>query len=128
MYAVRASESVVRVYKNFAEYKAFKVTGTIEGITGGRLLGIKAKDSITFYDWDRLEIVRRVDMSQTPKHIIWNEQGTQVVIALEESFYLLQFNADQVEMHLRKLAAGAADDADEDGIEEAFTFIEEFND
>ena len=31
-------------------------------------------------------------------------------------------------MHLRKLAAGAADDADEDGIEETFSFLEEFND
>ena len=45
------------------------------------------------------------------------------MLALEETFYLLTFNSDIVETALRKGNTGD----DEDGIEDAFTFVEEFN-
>ncbi len=50
-----------------------------------------------------------------------------MILALEDTFYLLQYNADQVEVALRKMAAGGASENEEDGFEEAFTFVEEFN-
>jgi coatomer subunit beta' len=50
-----------------------------------------------------------------------------LILALEDTFYLLQYNADQVEVALRKMAAGGASENEEDGFEEAFTFVEEFN-
>lgn len=52
-YAVRSDASgTVKIYKNFMEQKSFKTNFSNEGIFGGRLLGIKSKDFITFYDWE----------------------------------------------------------------------------
>lgn len=49
-------------------------------------------------------------------------------MALEDTFYLLQFNSEAVEQVLRRQAmAGLEGDEEEDGIEEAFTFVEEFH-
>jgi coatomer subunit beta' len=79
----------VKIFKNFEEHKSFKTSFGNEGIFGGRLLGIKSKDFITFYDWENFEVVRKIDVSPAPKNVYWNEQGTQVVLALEENFYLL---------------------------------------
>lgn len=70
-------------------------------------------------------MIRRIDVNPPPKNVYWSENGEQLVLALEETFYLLRFNADQTEMALRKMGVG--DNEEEDGIEEAFTFIEEFN-
>jgi hypothetical protein len=44
-------------------------------------------------------------------------------LALEETFYLLNFNSEIVENALKK---GGVENED-DGIEDAFTFVEEFN-
>jgi coatomer subunit beta' len=52
----------VKVYRNFSEFKAFKTSFANEGIFGGRLLGIKSKDFITFYDWDDFNVVRKIDL------------------------------------------------------------------
>lgn len=69
--------------------------------------------------------MRRIDVNPSPKNVYWSENGQSLVLALEDTFYLLQFNADQTEMALRKMGTGGGED--EDGIEEAFTFLEEFN-
>lgn len=73
-------------------------------------------------------VVRRIDVSPAPKNVYWSENGDQLILALEDTFYLLQFNNDKVEVALRKIASGSSQDNDEDGIDEAFTFTEEFND
>jgi coatomer subunit beta' len=115
----------VKVYRNFGEYKAFKTTFANEGIFGGRLLAIKSKDFITFYDWDDFNVVRRIDLGQNLKHVSWSEDGQKVVLALEETFYLLEFNANKVE---ELISSGTATPEDaEDGFEEAFTFVEEYS-
>jgi coatomer subunit beta' len=66
----------------------------VEGIFGGRLLGVKSKDFITFYDWDTQILVRKIDVSPAPKSVYWSENGQQVVLGLEENFYLLNFHHD----------------------------------
>lgn len=79
---------------------------------------------MTFYDWENFRIVRRVDVSPAPKNIYWSDpSGQYLVMALEETFYLLQFNAETVDA----LLSHPGSDETEDGFEEAFTFIEEFN-
>jgi coatomer subunit beta' len=56
--------------------------------------------------------------------VYWSDPaGTSLVLALEETFYLLQYNADTVEAAL----ARPGTDESEDGYEEAFTFVEEFH-
>ena len=47
-----------------------------------------------------------------------------MVLALEDTFYMLQYNADLVEAGLRQVAGGA--ELEEDGIEDAFIPIEEY--
>ena len=91
-YATRLENGTVKVYQNFAESKAFKTSFGNEGIFGGRLLAVKSKDFITFYDWEEFRVVRRIDVSSSVKQVIWSDDGTQVILALEETFYLLQFN------------------------------------
>lgn len=125
IYAVKTDNGTVKVYKNFAEHKAFKTNFQNEGIFGGRLLAIKSKEFITFYDWDHFNVIRRIDVNPAPKNVYWSENGELLVLALEDTFYLLRFNADQTEMALRKMGVG--EDNEEDGVEDAFTFIEEFN-
>ena len=123
-YAVRTENGTVKVYKNFAEFKAFKTSFENEGIFGGRLLAIKSKDFITFYDWEEFYVVRRIDVAQNIKNVYWAEDGSSVVLALEDSFYLLSFNAKEVEA---LVAAGDInEEEEEDGFEAAFTFVDEF--
>jgi coatomer subunit beta' len=52
MFAIRFDESKIKIYKNMQEFKIFQVGFQIEGIYGGRLLGVKSKEFITFYDWE----------------------------------------------------------------------------
>lgn len=82
----------MKVFKNFGEHKSFKTNFTNEGIFGGRLLGIKSKEFIIFYDWDSFNVVRRVDVNPSPKNVYWSENGGTLVLALEDTFYVLTFN------------------------------------
>ena len=61
-FAVKLENGTVKVYRNFGEYKAFKTAFSNEGIYGGRLLAIRSKDFVTFYDWDDFNVVRRIDL------------------------------------------------------------------
>jgi len=96
MFAIRGDNDQIKIYKNLKEYKAFNTGFTVEGIFGGRLLAAKSKDFITFYDWETQISVRRVDVSPAPKNVYWADNGQQVVLALEDNFYLLNFNNDEV--------------------------------
>lgn len=75
IYAVRTDNGTVKVFKNFGEHKAFKTNFDNEGIFGGRLLGIKSKEFITFYDWENFNVVRRIDVNPSPKNVYWSENG-----------------------------------------------------
>jgi coatomer subunit beta' len=112
------------VYKNFSEYKAFKTSFANEGIYGGRLLGIRSKDFVTFYDWDDFNVVRRIDLGSNLKHVLWSEDGAKVVLGLEDNFYLLDFHSDMLEQCM--MTGTLTPEDAEDGFEEAFTFTEEF--
>jgi hypothetical protein len=41
--------------------------------------------------------VRRIDVNPAPKNVYWSENGNFVVLALEDTFYLLQYNNEIVE-------------------------------
>lgn len=58
------------------------------------------------------------------KQVVWSESGTQVIIALEDTFYLLEFNSAEV---AKRFAAGNLTEEEmEDGPEDAFTLIDEY--
>jgi len=108
------------------EYKIFQVGFQIEGIYGGRLLGVKSKEFITFYDWDTQVHVRRIDVSPAPKNVYWSDNGEKIVLALEDNYYLLNFNDQEVINYVleKEGQETKAEDEDEDdeGCEDAFEF------
>ena len=93
-------------------------------------MAARSKEFITFYDWETQILVRRIDVSPAPKNVFWSENGQQVVLSLEDNYYLLNFSADAVANYIQSKDPDAipADDEDDDGCEEAFDFVEEFND
>ena len=123
---MRLENGTVKVYRNFSDYKAFKTGFANEGIFGGRLLAIKSKDFITFYDWDEFNVVRRIDVSENIKNVVWSDDGKNVILALETTFYLLTFHPEEVTKAL--MAGDMEEDEEEDGIEAAFNFVDEFPD
>ena len=113
IYAVKSDNGTVKIFKNFSEHKSFKTNFQTDCLFGGRLLGLKSKDFLAFYDWDSFDLVRRIDIS--PKHCYWSESGTSVVLAGEDTFYMLGFNQEAVK-----------GEASEDGYEDAFQMHEEY--
>ncbi|XP_008431936.1 coatomer subunit beta' [Poecilia reticulata] len=117
-YAIRESNSIVKIFKNFKEKKSFKPDFGAEGIYGGFLLGVRSVNGLAFYDWENTELIRRIEIQ--PKHIFWSDSGELVCIATEESFFILRYMAE-------KVAASQENNEGitEDGIEDAFEVLGE---
>nr|XP_061797885.1 coatomer subunit beta'-like isoform X3 [Nerophis lumbriciformis] len=112
-YAIRESNSVVKLYKNFKENKSFKPNFGAEGIYGGFLLGVRSVNGLAFYNWENTELIRRIEIQ--PKHIFWSDSGELVCIATEESFFILKYLSEKV-ADSQENKEGMT----EDGIEDAF--------
>lgn len=89
---MRLENGTIKVYKQFNEFKAFKTENSNDGIFGGRMLGVRSQDCITFYDWNNFCVIRRIDLASNLKTVKWSEDGKKVVLAMEEAFYLLNYN------------------------------------
>jgi len=75
--------------------------------------------------------VRRIDVSPSPKNVYWNDSGSSIVLALEDNYYLLNFNEDEVTTYVSEHEGEDTkpeEDEDDEGCEEAFTFIDEYAD
>lgn len=119
-YAVRESTSRVKIFKDFKETAAFKPGIPAEGIFGGALLGVRSADTVVFYDWDSAKVVRRIEVGGI-RSIYWNETGSLVTIATDESYFVLRFSRDAYASGV-EAATGAAEAAAvaEEGVEAAF--------
>ncbi|XP_072047312.1 LOW QUALITY PROTEIN: coatomer subunit beta'-like [Amphiura filiformis] len=117
-YAIRESNTAVKLFKNFKEKKTFKPDFGAEGIYGGFLLGVRSNTGLAFYDWDTNELIRRIEI--TPKHVYWSVNGELVCIATEDSFFVLKYDPDAV-LNARENPEGIT----EDGIEAAFDVVGE---
>ena len=124
-FAVRLESGTIEVYRNFEKFKAFVTENGCDGIFGGRLLAVRSKESITFYDWDSFDVVRRIDLGQPLKAVHWSEDSAKVVLALEDSFYLLAFDGAAVDQAVAQGVLGQEDT--EDGLEDAFTPVDEYS-
>lgn len=112
-YATRDSIHV-KVYKNSKILEQFKPDFGCEAIYGGRMLGVKTLAGLVFYDWDSLELMRRIEVDV--KNIHWSDNGDLVAISTDENFFILKYNPDVV-------ANSNKDDVSEDGYELAFDVI-----
>ncbi|KAL1920473.1 uncharacterized protein VTP21DRAFT_850 [Calcarisporiella thermophila] len=122
VYAVRESTSSVKVYKNFKEKPLLGRLGyAAEGIYGGALLGIRGGSFLSFYDWDSGLCVRRVDVASN--NVYWSDEGDLVVIACEDTFYVLRYNR---QAYMQFVESGG--EVGEEGVEEALEFVTEISD
>ncbi|KAK9458870.1 coatomer WD associated region-domain-containing protein [Lipomyces oligophaga] len=122
VYAVQESSSSIKVYKNFKEMTSNQIqfVAQSEGIFGGTLLGVKGSDWVAFYDWDTGFLVRRIDVE--PNNVYWSDSGELVVLACEDTFYVLRFSKEAY------VDAVQEDRVDEDeGVEEAFEVVTDVN-
>lgn len=118
-YAIRESGSTIRIFKNFKEKKNFKSDFGAEGIFGGYLLGVKSVSGLAFYDWETLELIRRIEIQ--PRAVYWSDNGRLVCLATEDSYYILSFDYEQVQQ------AHENNQVAEDGVESAFDVLGEVN-
>lgn len=86
------------------------------GIYGGQLLGVRSTNSLAFYAWDSLELVRRIMI--VPQKVYWSESGELLAICTEESFFILRYDQSSVDQ-----AFEHKEDVEEDGVEAAFDVI-----
>jgi coatomer subunit beta' len=117
-YAIREGTSRVKIFKNFKEKKSFKPEFGAEGVFGGHLLGVTSSNSLSFYDWESLELIRRIEISV--KHVYWSDSGELACLASDDSYYILRYHADAVQE-----ATSTNQGIDEDGIEAAFEVVGE---
>ena len=94
-------------------------TYAAESIFGGALLGVCAQDFVCFYDWEDLQLVRRIDVEA--KAIYWSDQAHLLAVVGDSSFYILQFSQDAVNTALDN----GGGQLPEDGVDDAFVLIHE---
>lgn len=121
-YVVRESISKITLFKNFKEYKTEKPRViSAEGLFGGAgAIGVKGNDSIAFYDWEEMRLIRKVDVAV--KNVFWSESGNLVVLACADSFFVLRYNKELV---TQGFAAGT-NNLDE-GVDGAFDLLHEIS-
>ena len=119
-YAIR-DMGKVKIFKNFEERNTFRPQQACEGIFGGNLLAVKSKGSLSFHDWESLELIRRIEISV--KNIFWNETGTLLAISDPDSFYVLQYKAELANASLQQQT-----NLDEDGVIDSFEVLGEIQD
>jgi len=116
LYAVRDSQ--VKIYKNSKLHQQFKPDFGCEGIYGGFMLGVKTLAGLALYDWDTLELIRRIEVDT--KSVFWSEYGDLFCISTEENFYILKYYPDIV---AKGREVGTDEYVSEDGHEHAFDVI-----
>jgi coatomer subunit beta' len=122
-YAIRESTNLVKIFKNFKESQTIiPATTSADGLFGGHLVGVKGGDSgVLFYDWDTGDFVMKIDVS--PKEVYWSDAGNMVLLACEDTAYVLTHNA---QVTANAIAMGQV--SPEDGIEGSFDLLYEIND
>ena len=81
------------------------------------MLGVRSINSLAFYDWDTLTLIRRIDIQ--PRGVFWSENGELVCISTEDSYFVLRYDAEAVAKSL-ETKEGLTEDA---GIE-VFHFLD----
>lgn len=72
------------------------------------MLGVRSSNSLSFYDWDNLTLIRRIEI--TPRGVFWSENGELICITTDDSYFVLRYDADAVAKSL-ETKEGLTDDA-----------------
>jgi len=122
-YCIRESTNSIKVFKNFKEHQTIvPATASADGLFGGHLVGVKGGDgAVLFYDWDSGEFIQKIEA--TPKAVYWSDSGNMVLLATEESAYVLAYNGQKV---AQAIAMGQI--SPENGVEGSFDLLYEIGD
>jgi coatomer subunit beta' len=122
-YAIRETINRVKIFKNFKEGQTIiPATAAAEGLFGGQMIGVKGGDgAVLFYDWDTGTFVRKIDAE--PKDVYWSDSGNMVLLACEDTAYVLSHNA---EVTAQAIANGQF--TAEDGVDGSFDLLYEISD
>ena len=119
-FAILEHSNSVKVFRGFKEAAQLKDLGiSVDRLFGGHLLGCRGNQSVVFYDWEHQVCVRQIDGIQ-PRSVSWNESGEMCALVTDNSFYILKYNKDLVQEFME-----GSQDIPLDGIEDAFTLVEE---
>ncbi|CAZ79731.1 unnamed protein product [Tuber melanosporum] len=119
-YAIRESQTSVKLFKNFKEKPGGLDVGfPADGLIGGVLLAVRGQGSVGLFDWETGGLVRRIDV--VPQGVFWSDSGELVILACEDTFYVLRFDRDEY------AAAVQNGTVEEDGVEAAFEVITDIN-
>lgn len=121
-YCIRESSNSIKTYKNFKESQTIvPATASADGLFGGTAIGVKGSDGVLFYEWDSGEFIQKIEA--IPKDVYWSDSGNMVLLATEDSAYVLSYNSQQVS---QAIAMGQVNP--EAGIEGSFELLYEIND
>ncbi len=121
-YCIRESSNSIKTFKNFKESQTIvPATASADGLFGGTTIGVKGSDGVLFYDWDSGEFIQKIEA--IPKDVYWSDSGNMVLLATEDSAYVLSYNAQQV---AQAIAMGQV--SPEAGIDGSFELLYEIND
>lgn len=71
-------------------------------------MGVSSGSGLSFYDWDTLKLIRRIDIQ--PTHVYWAENASLVALATSDQYFILKYHSD--------IVANAPENAED--IEDAF--------
>eukprot|EP00771_Trimastix_marina_P000518 gnl/Trimastix_PCT/1539.p1 GENE.gnl/Trimastix_PCT/1539~~gnl/Trimastix_PCT/1539.p1 ORF type:complete len:882 (+),score=353.69 gnl/Trimastix_PCT/1539:197-2842(+) len=120
-YAIREGPSSIKVFRNFEERSKFRPAVSADQIFGGPLLSVTGRNQVCMYDWETNKLIASID--EEVKKVLWAPDGTHVMLACKDSFFILRYNGDLVRQVLAMNGQ-----IPEEGILEAFEILHEIND
>merc|ERR1719287_341000 len=80
---------MVFYFMNGTQANLFKRSKLCRKMSSGAIV-----DGVLFYEWDSGEFIQKIEA--VPKDVFWSDSGNMVLLATEESAYVLSYNAQQV--------------------------------
>ncbi|KPI86581.1 putative beta prime cop protein [Leptomonas seymouri] len=119
-YAVLEGSTTLKIYKGFKERAALSLPGVADKLFAGPLLAVRTSNSIMFYDWGTIALIRQID--ETPTTLEWSLTGELMALVTLTSVFLLKFNGDMVAEYLAQ-----GNPTGDDGLDFSFDLVEELD-
>mgnify|MGYP001571878758 CR=1 FL=1 len=119
-YAILENSTTLKTFKQFKVKDTKRLAAPADQLFSGSVLGVRDEGGVVFYDWESLQVVRRIH--EHPREVVWSDSNELVALACDTCF-VLKYNVVGVQQHFA--AAGTTSD---DGLDIAFDLVEEVDD